>query len=161
MNRVHNNGCYLLGIDLGTSTLKIGIFDINGKEILLLDEEYQLDYPGENMVENDVEKYWDRITGLLRRAARSIDTSRITSLSISSQAETIVPVNRQGKPLSRAAVTSFDAVCICLRSLANRVAPMAMPSKRTARNATPMRPSFPGGAGLTPHNCLSSSSWSR
>ena len=69
-----------------------------------------------------------------------------------------------GGTLSRreiTAIASCDAVCISLLPRANRMSPMAIPTKNTTTNATLIMPPFRGGPGLTPHSCLSKSSWSR
>jgi hypothetical protein len=60
-----------------------------------------------------------------------------------------------------AAVTSCDAVCIRLLVRANRTSPIAIPTKNTAMNPTPIMPPFRGGLRLNPRSCWSKSSWSR
>jgi hypothetical protein len=60
-----------------------------------------------------------------------------------------------------AAVTSCDAVCIRLLVRANRTSPIAIPTKNTAMNPTPIMPPFRGGLRLNPRSCLFKSSWSR
>jgi xylulokinase len=99
-----DNEYYLAGIDLGTTTLKVGIFNLNGREIISLSQEYPLEYPAQGLVENDVEKYWEKILGVLAKTLNAIDPSNLIAISVSSQAETIVPVDDKGKPLSKAIV---------------------------------------------------------
>jgi xylulokinase len=98
-----------MSIDLGTSTLKVAIFDKEGNKISQRSEEYPLSYPGKDMVENDVEKYWHTIVGLIKNALKDIENPEsIIALSVSSQGETIVPVDKDIKPL-RPAIVWLDS----------------------------------------------------
>ena len=104
--REQNNTNYLMSIDLGTSTLKVAIFDILGKVASFKSLEYPLSYHGKDIVENDVEKYWQSITSLVRGALKELrdDSSNILAMSLSSQGETMVPVDKNIKPLRPAIV---------------------------------------------------------
>ena len=46
------------------------------------------------------------------------------------------------------AIASYDAVCIGLLACANKMSPMAIPTKNTTTNATLIMPPFRGGPGL-------------
>lgn len=112
-NKFHNNdrykNCYLMGIDLGTSTLKVGIYDINGNEIAIQSIEYKLSYPGKDLVENDVEKYWNTICNLIKKTLTKINNpKKILAISLSSQGETIIPIDSKGRPL-RPAIVWLDS----------------------------------------------------
>lgn len=104
-NKKNNDG-YLMGIDLGTSTLKVAIFDFSGKGIAFDSAEYQLSYPNKDLVENDIEKYWQTIVGLIKFTLMKMEDSpsKILALSLSSQGETIVPVDSKISPLRPAIV---------------------------------------------------------
>ncbi len=101
-----DNKKYLMAIDLGTSTLKVAIFDIIGKIAASSSMEYPLSYPGKELVENDVEKYWESIAGLVKKSLKDLtgDPSNILAISLSSQGETIVPVDKDINPLRPAIV---------------------------------------------------------
>jgi xylulokinase len=96
----------LMGIDLGTSTIKVGVFDLEGSTQAYQSAEYDLAYIGKDMVENDVEKYWKTLAALIRKTieANKIRPEEITAVSVSSQAETIVPVDNDIRPLMNAIV---------------------------------------------------------
>ena len=97
---------YIMGIDLGTSTLKVGIFDLRGKNILLESKEHSLSMPGENMVENDLESYWDDICIVIKNALKKLEDRKfkIISIGTASQGETIAPIDKDGKLLHPAIV---------------------------------------------------------
>jgi sugar (pentulose or hexulose) kinase len=95
-----------MAIDLGTTTLKIAIFTLNGEVAASSSLEYQLSYPGKDMVENNVEAYWDSIRLLISQTIKKLkdESSDILAVSLSSQGETIVPVDKNICPLRPAIV---------------------------------------------------------
>ena len=95
-----------MAIDLGTSTLKVAVFDLDGSEVSFESIEYPLAYPGKDLIENDLEKYWGAVVKLIKNALGRLndDPSRILALSLSSQGETIVPVDKKCRPLRPAVV---------------------------------------------------------
>ncbi len=101
MGKNSENKNYLMAIDLGTSTLKVAIFNTGGKVAASASLEYQLSYPGKELIENDVEKYWEAIVSLIKKTLRDLvgGPSNILAISLSSQAETIVPVDKDIRPL--------------------------------------------------------------
>ena len=92
---------YLLGVDLGTTAIKIGIFDLKGKKVAVTTEDYDLLTPAPLQVEYPAEKYWDAFKdGLHRLVEKSgVDAKQILSLSISAQGETMVFLDDNGEPL--------------------------------------------------------------
>ena len=106
MGKDSDNKNYLMAIDLGTSTLKVAIFDTEGKIVAANSIEYPLSYPGKDLIENDVEKYWEAIVGLVKKTFKDLadSPSKILAISLSSQAETIVPVGNDIRPLRPAIV---------------------------------------------------------
>ncbi len=101
-----NNSNYLMAVDLGTSTIKVAVYNLSMEEIVFKSKEYNLSYPGENKVENDVEKYWENITSLIRSVLYELDNdpSKILAISLSSQGETLVPVDSNMEPIRPAIV---------------------------------------------------------
>jgi sugar (pentulose or hexulose) kinase len=100
------NNKYLMSVDLGTSTLKVAVFDLMGNIVAYSSMEYPLIYKGESYVENDLEKYWESITILIKKVIEEFNkrSSNILAISLSSQGETIVPVDENIKPLKNAIV---------------------------------------------------------
>jgi xylulokinase len=96
----------LLGIDVGTTSLKAVLFDLNGQSLGMALREYQLITPTPDTAELAAETYWDACCQAVREAvaASKIEPADIAALSIASQGETLIPVDAQGQPLRRAHV---------------------------------------------------------
>jgi len=97
---------YILAFDLGTTALKCALHDFNGMVIAKTSEEYQLITPDADSVEMDVETYWQAFKSAVARVLKEsgVDPINIKALGISAQGETLILVDRDGKPLRRAIV---------------------------------------------------------
>jgi sugar (pentulose or hexulose) kinase len=97
--------CFL-GIDAGTTSLKAALFDEAGHLLASAGEEYRLLTPGPAVVELDPEVYWDACCRAIRAAVAKggVAAGRISALAISSQGETLIPVDPAGRPTRNAIV---------------------------------------------------------
>jgi xylulokinase len=97
---------YLLGIDAGTTSIKAGLFALDGRCLAIEREEYILSTPAPERVELDPEIYWQAcvkaVHGVLSQAR--VDVAQIKALAVSSQGETIIPLDQRGKPLGPAII---------------------------------------------------------
>ena len=97
---------YLLGVDLGTTAIKVALFGENGTALATSTQEHKLITPSEVIVEQEPEVYWncfkDGLIEVLEKAA--VDSSEIIALSVSAQGETIIFLDQNGKPLYNAIV---------------------------------------------------------
>ncbi len=84
---------YSLGIDAGSTSLKVILFDDKGNIQSKVRVEYYLEYPKPNFVEIDAEHYWKALKNGTNQilATCKIDPVEICSLAISSQGETFIP----------------------------------------------------------------------
>jgi len=96
----------LLGLDVGTTSVKAGLFDASGACLAVAAEEYHLDHPAPNRAELDAEDYWLASRNAIRRVMTATGTGRdqVAALAVSSQGETVVPVDGAGRPLGPALV---------------------------------------------------------
>ena len=108
--RVHsgtamNNDVFLLGLDLGISTVKAGLFTLAGEMAGLESHEYLI-IPEGDKVEVDPEHYWTPVVQSVRRLLANWrgDPVRIAAVSVSSHTETVIPMTREGKPTRPALV---------------------------------------------------------
>ncbi len=97
---------YLLGVDVGTTSVKCVLFDQEGNVAASRSCEYELSMPQPESVEVEAETYWNAFRKSLRQALRSskIDPKDISGIAVSSQGETFIPLGRDRKPLRKAIV---------------------------------------------------------
>ena len=100
---------FLLSIDAGTTSVKVVLFDELGHVLSSSFQEYQLLTPQADWVELPAEVYWDSaVAGIRVVLARSgVPAEDIRAVGVTSQGETIIPVDRDGQPL-RSAIVWLD-----------------------------------------------------
>ena len=93
-----------LAVDLGTTGCRSILFDENLCELSSSYEEYGLITPREDWVEQDAELWWELMVRTSQNAISKSDIKGedIKAISISSQSETLVPVDENFKPLCNA-----------------------------------------------------------
>jgi xylulokinase len=96
----------LLGIDAGTTSLKVGVFDGDGRTLAVAGEEYRLETPEADRAELDPERYWEATRTAVARAlaGAGVAGSEVDAIAVSSQGETIVPVADDGTALGPAVI---------------------------------------------------------
>lgn len=95
---------YLLGIDVGSSSVKTALFETGGHMAALSIQEYELVFPGPQMVEIDPDTFWQKLKLGIAELLKSsqIAPDNIKALAISSQGETFITLDKDGRPLRRA-----------------------------------------------------------
>ena len=96
----------LLGLDIGTTAMKIALFDTNGSLLAVASQEYDLITPEVSWVEERPEVYWQAFTAGLETVKRRhpINRNDQISLAMSAQGETLFFLDKEGKPLRNAIV---------------------------------------------------------
>ncbi len=96
----------LLGLDIGTTSVKAGLFNVEGHCLGSARRDYALRTPAVDHVELDAETYWDATCRVIREALASQDArgQEIVGVGVSSQGETVIPVDRRGNPIHPALV---------------------------------------------------------
>ncbi|MGH2351149.1 MAG: xylulokinase, partial [Chloroflexota bacterium] len=94
----------LIGLDVGTSSCKGGLFDARGRLLALATAPYAVERPQPGFVEQDAEWYWAGAVQCLRDllASPAADTRRLVGLSACGQAPTLVLLDAGGQPVRRA-----------------------------------------------------------
>ncbi|MBQ9096815.1 MAG: hypothetical protein IJY55_00265 [Clostridia bacterium] len=90
----------LLGVDVGTTSMKMVLFDENGSILKSVSKEYTLDTKGDR-VEFDAEKYWQMFS---EGYAEIKSEYKVDALSIDTQCETLIVTDENGTPLYNAIV---------------------------------------------------------
>ncbi len=91
---------YLLGVDVGTTSMKAAVFDEKGHEHKSVHLEYTLNSRGD-FVEFNPEEYWQMFLKAYTTLSEGI---HIDALSIDTQCETLILADEDGKPLADAIV---------------------------------------------------------
>ena len=97
---------YILSFDLGTSAIKVALFDAEGTLLASSNHEYDLLTPTALAVEVAVETYWQAFKAGVAEVLEcsGVERGAIKALGISAQGETLIFVDEQGKPLRNAIV---------------------------------------------------------
>lgn len=96
----------LLGLDVGTTALKVALFNERGGLLAVSTQEYTLLTPKTNYVEAEAEIYWQALKNGLDEIQKvyTIQSSDKISLAISAQGETLICIDKYGKVLRNAIV---------------------------------------------------------
>jgi xylulokinase len=96
----------LLGLDVGTTSVKAGLFDAEGRQVAADGREYRLATPAPDHVEIDAEIWWSSAVAAVRGVlgAPGVDPRAVAAMAVSSQGETVVAVDGAGRPFGPALV---------------------------------------------------------
>lgn len=96
----------LLALDVGTTSVKGVVFDAEGRPVAARAREYDLCRPAPDLVELDPEVYWTAAVEVVRALLDSPGVSRtaLAAAGVTSQGETLIALDRAGRPLRQAIV---------------------------------------------------------
>jgi len=97
---------YLLGIDTGTTNTKVGIFDLDGREIALKKSPTPSVSKPFGEAEFNPDAIWENLTHLIKSLPERY-RRKVKALSISSFAETVYPLDAKKRPLDNG-IAWFD-----------------------------------------------------
>ena len=127
----------LLGIDLGTSSVKAVVMDLAGAPVAQATAEYPVDNPHAGWAETDPELWWSAIITAVRRAVTAADAP-ITCIGLSGQMHGVVPADAAGNPV-RPAMLWADS-----RALDQLAVYRELPEGTRSRLANPFSPGMAG-----------------
>lgn len=96
----------LLGIDLGTSSVKAMLADSGGRVFNTVKKNYEVSIPQSGYAEQDPILWWDALTGILRLLEKGNprEFQKIAAVGFSGQMHGLVLVDRDKKPLRPAII---------------------------------------------------------
>jgi len=96
----------LLAIDAGTTSVKAGLFSPDGRCLGVGRQEYQLEIPAADRAQLDPEVYWQACLKTVRTAIEQSGAKpeQVKALAVSSQGETTITMDAQGKVIYPALV---------------------------------------------------------
>ena len=90
----------LMGIDMGTTSVKTAVFTEKLEELKKLTADYTLESKGD-IIEFEAEKYWDIVRGEIEKVKAELS---VDALSIDTQCETLILTDENGVPTRKAIV---------------------------------------------------------
>jgi xylulokinase len=96
---------HLLGIDIGTSSVKAALFDVRSARIAAVaGHEYPIHKPAPDRAEQDPDDWWRATVIVVRRILAEVENPEVLGISFSGQMHGTVLVDRAGKPLHPAII---------------------------------------------------------
>lgn len=90
---------FFVGVDLGTTAVKVVLFNEKGEHFRTASEELELLHPAPEKTEQDPESWYEIPCRLIRKVTEGTDPADVTGISVSSQGITLIPVDKDFKPL--------------------------------------------------------------
>ncbi len=92
---------YLLGVDVGTTSIKVAIIDENAKVLGMSSSSYKLITPNQDYAQIDTEDMWQAYVKCIRllQEGKGIDLSKIAGISISSLCPGLAALGENGEVL--------------------------------------------------------------
>ena len=99
---------YLLGVDIGTSSIKVVIIDENAKPLGISSSSYRMITPDQNSVQIDMEDMWNAYLKCIRllQEGKKLNLSKVAGISISSLCPGLVAMGENGEVLVDAIIYS-------------------------------------------------------
>ena len=98
-----NSAC-IVGIDLGTSNVKAGLYDLEGRELALAGEPLSIFYPRSGYAEQDPPEWWLATQKALRRVLENVAPARVAAVGLCAQCPGHVLATASGEALGRAII---------------------------------------------------------
>lgn len=92
---------YLLGIDIGTSSCKAALFDLEGQAVAQVSESYPIFYPCEGWAEQNPEDWWQAVCKATKRLMQQtqINPNQIAGIGVAGQSWSAIPMSAKGDVL--------------------------------------------------------------
>lgn len=130
---------YIMGIDLGTGSVKTVLFDQHGHEIAYDAEEYEVYQPHNGWSEQEPEEWWSAVVNTMRNTmlkATDVHPEDVVGIGLSGQMMGLVNLDKDGKPLRRAILWNDARTS----EAAEHVRDLISDEKMMEINCNPVRP---------------------
>ena len=94
---------YVLGVDVGTQSLRAGLFDLDGHPVVFADEDLTTSYPRPGWAEQSPAEWWDKLVLAVRKALAESGVRKedVLGLSVDGSCSN-APVSASGEPIGPA-----------------------------------------------------------
>ncbi len=92
---------YVMGIDIGTQSLRAGLFDLAGNPVVFATYEYPVRHPRPGWAEQNPQDWWEALVVAVGRcvSGSGVDPTEIVALSLDNASCTVVAIDEEGEPL--------------------------------------------------------------
>ena len=99
-----NKGPYVVGIDGGTESMRVGLFDLEGNLILAKSRPYKTDFPQSGWAEQDPEEWWNALKEVMNALVTESGTApeAIAGVGFDATCCTVLFLDQDMKPLRKA-----------------------------------------------------------
>lgn len=98
------NGPHLLGIDLGTSSVKVIVGNLDGGVVASAAAEYPIEHPQPLHAEQDPNAWWDACVAAVRAAIAGAKGAEIAAIGLSGQMHGVVMLDREQRLVAPAII---------------------------------------------------------
>jgi len=95
---------FILGIDAGTGSIRVGIFDMKGNPIDFANKEYKTYYPKPGWAEQDPDEWWNSLKIATKKALKKsgVNAENIVAIGVDGTSSTVVCLDKYLKYKRRA-----------------------------------------------------------
>ena len=111
----------LLGVDLGTSSVKAAVIDLSGTTVAAAAEDYSVQQPRPGYAEQDPVAWWDALCRTVRRATSQCDAAAIRAIGLSGQMHGTVLLDAEMKVLYPAVIWQDQRSAVQVAEIEARV----------------------------------------
>ena len=99
---------FFMGVDLGGTVIKAGIYSPEGQEIIVAEHPFPTESPEAGFSERNMEALWQATCGVIHEAINKsrLNASQITGISFSSHGKGLYLLDKHGKPVRNGIVSS-------------------------------------------------------
>ncbi len=99
--RSAQRGVYVIGVDAGTESVRVGIFDLHGKVVSSAHEPYQTYFPQPGHAEQNPCDWWESLGVACTKAMQdgNIDPDDVKGLAVDSTSCSVVALDKDMSPL--------------------------------------------------------------
>ena len=104
-----NSGQYLMGIDYGTESCRVAIFDLQGRPVSIAATAYKTHHPRPGWAEQNPHEWWEALQASTHKALTNsgLPAAAIAGISYDATTMTVVPMDQKGEEL-RPAIMWMD-----------------------------------------------------
>ena len=120
-----NSQPLFIGLDLGTSGVKVGVIDAQGRRVAKAKACYRTESPRPGWVEQSPAEWWLASLTAIKEAVLQVDPIHIQGICVVGQSPALVCLDAQGEPVRPASIWSDQRALPEAEEVAQRLGPLA------------------------------------